>query len=56
LGGFGGEVRGDNILNLVCLVQFFKRGGEVILCNFLFPPNWGDLEGRGGKLKYYFLY
>jgi hypothetical protein len=26
------------------------RGGEGILSNFYFPPNWEDLEGRGGEL------
>jgi hypothetical protein len=25
-----------------------RRGGNIE--QFLLPPNWGDLEGRGGKL------
>jgi hypothetical protein len=28
------------------------RGWEGILNNFCFPQIGGDLEGRGGKLKY----
>jgi hypothetical protein len=53
------EGRGGNIFNEMCLVQFL--GGEVRgeegskiphILNFCFPPNWGDLEGRGGKICY----
>jgi hypothetical protein len=28
------------------------RGGEGILSNFYFPPNWEDLEGRGAFLNF----
>jgi hypothetical protein len=55
LEGFGREVRGGNILIFICLVQFFEmdgREGEGSKTphntTFCIPPNWGDLEGKGG--------
>jgi hypothetical protein len=55
---FGGEGR-EAFLNFMCLVHFFggegrgEEGSKIPhRLTFCFPPNWRDLEGRGGKVRF----